>query len=447
MVVNLLYTNEYKFVRSVFNRCIRFLEIKVKNADKNKLRTVTQLNKAVQMIFVFSVHIFHYCRFKNYEDLKLEEFLNKLDDERHVLVPKNIALLTVNFLSKLCLAISLHSYKAKDPKLLQKQLKNVKAFILEIKVYVITSGKDFQFTVHHFQKNTKHTILPLRLFYTYRLTYNDKKQNQKLYYIGMRGSETSATADVNYFSSGGAVKEIIKQEKSTENFTKKILGVFCLKEEALAFEIFYHDRFDVGRNDRFLNRAKQTSVRFQYDRTGGSMSKAGREAISIYQKLTRVRTQEERQSLSQSATKRNSKQAVCPHCGKKGQFVAMQRFHFDRCEQNPDISPEVLAEVRAQKAEISERATKRNISRTGQPNPQQDVTCPHCGKTGKPAAMALWHFDRCPKKPGNPINIRQTVLRPQKLVTCPHCGKVGKEIAMKRWHFDKCPKNPKNLEN
>jgi hypothetical protein len=94
MSLNLLFTNEYKFFCSLFDRCFPFLKIKVVNAENKKL-TENQIKNAVQLIFVFSVHILHYCMFKNFQDLKLEEFLNKLDDERHVLVPKNIVIITI----------------------------------------------------------------------------------------------------------------------------------------------------------------------------------------------------------------------------------------------------------------------------------------------------------------------------------------------------------------
>lgn len=30
---------------------------------------------------------------------------------------------------------------------------------------------------------------------------------------------------------------------------------------------------------------------------------------------------------------------------------------------------------------------------------QKPITCPHCGKTGKPRGMKCWHFDRCKEKP------------------------------------------------
>jgi hypothetical protein len=404
MSLNLLFTNEYKFFCSLFDRCFPFLKIKVVNAENKKL-TENQIKNAVQLIFVFSVHILHYCMFKNFQDLKLEEFLNKLDDERHVLVPKNIVIITVNFLLTFCLAVSSNPKAASFSEAAlgfeettKNNLTNFKAFILKIKAHVITNNQDFQFTIHQSHNYSQQTILPVRLFYTYRLTYNDKKQNKTMFYMGVRGCATSAKTDVNYFSSGKAVKQIIKKEGS-QNFTKKILGVYCSKVEAYSHEIRYHKILDVAKNERFLNLANQTHLYFSFDVTGKSlMSQVGRASLSNYQRNVRVRTAKEREELSISARKRNAKTAICPHCGVKGQFTAMKRWHFDRCSKNPDISPSLLAEVKAAREKIRQSAIKRNKSRIGKPNVQAPVTCPHCGVTGRPGAMRLHHFDNCVRK-------------------------------------------------
>lgn len=67
------------------------------------------------------------------------------------------------------------------------------------------------------------------------------------------------------------------------------------------------------------------------------------------------------------------------------------------------------------------------------------VTCPHCGKTGKPNGMKCHHFDRCKHNPDR-------ILPLQLDITCPHCGKTGKPRGMNAWHFDKCKENPNVLQ-
>jgi len=62
-----------------------------------------------------------------------------------------------------------------------------------------------------------------------------------------------------------------------------------------------------------------------------------------------------------------------------------------------------------------------------------DVTCPHCGKTGKEHFIKPWHFDNCSVVTGKKRNLPQNIN-----VTCPHCGKTGNKPIMKRYHFDRC---------
>jgi endogenous inhibitor of DNA gyrase (YacG/DUF329 family) len=60
---------------------------------------------------------------------------------------------------------------------------------------------------------------------------------------------------------------------------------------------------------------------------------------------------------------------ICPHCGKSGTNIAnMNRYHFDRCLQNPNMLPR-------------------------KPRPQ--LTCPHCGKVTDPGNFKLYHGEKC----------------------------------------------------
>lgn len=56
------------------------------------------------------------------------------------------------------------------------------------------------------------------------------------------------------------------KDRSYHPTCKTILQEFPTREEALKFEIYLHELYDVGRNPEFANRAKQTSTKF--DTTG-----------------------------------------------------------------------------------------------------------------------------------------------------------------------------------
>lgn len=84
---------------------------------------------------------------------------------------------------------------------------------------------------------------------------------------------------------------------------------------------------------------------------------------------------------------------------------------------------------------------KRKISNSIWRNNNQ-ISCPHCKKTGVKYNMERYHFDNCIMV--NPEQIRESKSKGKKLKThaCPHCDMKTSMGNLRRWHFDKC-KNKK----
>jgi hypothetical protein len=76
-------------------------------------------------------------------------------------------------------------------------------------------------------------------------------------YIGVRTSDKEPHLDTHYW---GSSKHTPKDIESTHK--KRILKIFNTREEAIAHEIMLHNKYDVGVNPMFYNRAKQTSTKF-----------------------------------------------------------------------------------------------------------------------------------------------------------------------------------------
>ena len=104
--------------------------------------------------------------------------------------------------------------------------------------------------------------------YTYRIT-NTK---QKRHYYGTRTSKLEPKLDlgVSYFSSSKDVEFKIDQKLNSQDYRYKVLKISKTREEAINLEIRLHNKFDVGINPNFYNRAKQTAEGF--DRTGTNHS-------------------------------------------------------------------------------------------------------------------------------------------------------------------------------
>jgi len=90
--------------------------------------------------------------------------------------------------------------------------------------------------------------------YVYRLENIDNNK----YYIGCRSCSCDPKSD-NYFSSSKLVKKLIKNGNI---FNKTILKVFNNREDAILYEMFLHEKYNVSLNKNFYNKVKQTSKFF-----------------------------------------------------------------------------------------------------------------------------------------------------------------------------------------
>lgn len=90
----------------------------------------------------------------------------------------------------------------------------------------------------------------------------------------------------------------------------------------------------------------------------------------------------------------------------------------------------------------SARAKRRESNRKWRE--QNQITCPHCDKTGTKYNMMRYHFDNCPIV--NTIcETRLSKSKGIKLKTyeCDHCGIETSMGNLKRWHLDNCKKRIK----
>ena len=107
--------------------------------------------------------------------------------------------------------------------------------------------------------------------YVYRIT---NLITNKHYY----GSRTSKLTPINdlgkiYFSSSSNKDFILDQKLNNQNYKYVIVRIFSNRTEALSFEIYLHNKFDVGRNVKFYNKSQQTSTGFLYGSLGKTKDK------------------------------------------------------------------------------------------------------------------------------------------------------------------------------
>lgn len=98
------------------------------------------------------------------------------------------------------------------------------------------------------------------------LIYN--KINRRMY-IGVKSSDQDpySVIGVTYFSSS-VDKDFLQDQKcNPDHYRYKVLANFSNRKDAVNLEVALHERYDVAKNPRFYNLAKQTTTRFDAPRT------------------------------------------------------------------------------------------------------------------------------------------------------------------------------------
>jgi len=104
----------------------------------------------------------------------------------------------------------------------------------------------------------------MKYFYTYSIT----NIITSMQYIGKRQSMLKPVDDIGikYFSSSRDSEFMEDQRENPRHYKYEVIKTFSSAKEQAEHEILLHEKYDVGKNPMFYNKAKQTSAKF--DRTG-----------------------------------------------------------------------------------------------------------------------------------------------------------------------------------
>jgi len=97
-------------------------------------------------------------------------------------------------------------------------------------------------------------------YYTYRITNIESRKH----YYGSRQCSIIPKDDLGiiYFSSSSNKQFIEDQMLNKQNYRYKIIYIFDNRKSATNMEIKLHNKFDIGVNENFYNKVKQTSTSF-----------------------------------------------------------------------------------------------------------------------------------------------------------------------------------------
>ena len=218
--------------------------------------------------------------------------------------------------------------------------------------------------------------------YVYRIT--NTKLNK--HYYGVRTSNVIPSKDlgINYFSSSSDTQFREDQKNNLQNYKYTIVSEFNSREEALMLEIKLHNKFNVGVNESFYNKSRQTSIGFNFQ---GPCSKETREKL---RQLHLGNTYCLGNKLSEEHKAKIKKGVELFDYHPSGEFKEYLRevntgvkvYHNPITKENrrfKDID------------DIPSVWVKGNST-------VKKAECPHCNKIGENGAMHRWHFDNCKNK-------------------------------------------------
>jgi hypothetical protein len=239
--------------------------------------------------------------------------------------------------------------------------------------------------------------------YIYRITNIVENRH----YYGVRSCKHSPKDDlgIKYFSSSKDKDFIEDQKKNPQNYKYKIILTVKSREKAVLCEIKLHAKFNVGVNESFYNRAKQTTVRFD---TAG---------------VKFIFTEEHKQRISEARK------------GKKHSEDTKRKMSENRPDVNGENNP-FFGKIHSDKTRtlLSEKAKERYKDPSNHPRGMLGKT--QSEESNKRRSETLTGQTRTDEQKEN---YRKAALqRKWKIVECPHCKKEGKQNAMLRWHFDNC---------
>jgi hypothetical protein len=177
----------------------------------------------------------------------------------------------------------------------------------------------------------------------YRITNTKIKKH----YYGARTTKNMPSLDIGifYFSSSRDKNFIKEQQENPSIFKYKVVKILKSRKDAILFEIFLHNKFNVGANPRFYNNAKQSSVGF--DTIGvstASYNHSTNKTGGLSSNYNKPLTLEHKQKISKAKTKTEKRFCNTAHYGSdhwnfggtmpKENKEKLLKAHFKRCKIN-----------------------------------------------------------------------------------------------------------------
>jgi|GEM_PF-2372868 hypothetical protein len=223
----------------------------------------------------------------------------------------------------------------------------------------------------------------MKFHYVYRIT--NTKLNK--HYYGVRTSKIKPSNDIGfkYFSSSTDEDFMEDQKDNPTHYKYKVVSIFETRECALLMEIKLHAKFNVGINESFYNKCKQTSVGWDTTGTSFNLSEAAKNKISKALK-GRIFSEEHRNNIGIAGLGRIHK----THSKK---MMSINSSGDKNPMFNKKHSTESINKMKESSINPSD-TIRQNLSNGWKK--RKYMKCPTCGlSSNNKGNMVRWHFDNC----------------------------------------------------
>lgn len=250
-----------------------------------------------------------------------------------------------------------------------------------------------------------------RYHYVYRITNTLENKH----YYGKRSTDNEPIKDlgIKYFSSSTDKEFKRDQKHNPQNYKYKVIRLFESKNDAVNFEIKLQRKFNVSTNDRFYNKAIQTSSFF--DVTGTTF------------------TNEHKQKISQASAGENN--AMYGMRGEKHPRFGLKHTEESKLRMSESAKGKIIsdeARLNMSKAHLGRKHTeetkvKISIAKSGENHPFFDIPKEQHPMFGKN------HSDKA-KRAISEKNTGKVRIR----VECPYCHRSFAKNMYVKYHGEKC---------
>jgi hypothetical protein len=155
--------------------------------------------------------------------------------------------------------------------------------------------------------------------YKYNYVYRITNIIECKHYYGCRSTNILPSEDIGkrYFSSSHNKDFIKDQKENPSNYKYKIIKVYETRQQAIELEIKLHDKFNVGVNESFYNKAKQNNRKFDTTGIKFTFSNEHREKLSKVQ-IGKIVSEETRRKIGLTSKGRKHSEETKRKIGRSG---------------------------------------------------------------------------------------------------------------------------------